>query len=50
MTAQLFRRYEMELYETYEDRDVTTRFDYILGMADKTSPGIRVKIIGENKE
>ena len=50
MTARLFRRYQMELYETYEERDVITRHDYIMGMVDKTSPGIRVKIIGENKE
>ncbi|KAF2092800.1 cytochrome P450 [Rhizodiscina lignyota] len=50
MTAYLFRRFQVELYETIEERDVLTTRDCFIGMTDASSPGIRVKIVRERED
>ena len=47
MTAYLFRRFELQLYETIEGRDILTTRDSFIGMTDSASPGVRVKIVRE---
>lgn len=47
MTAKLFRQFEMELYDTTEERDVLTKFDGFIGLTDRTSDGVRVRIVRE---
>jgi hypothetical protein len=50
MTARLFRRFELELYETTEERDVLTRYDCLIGIPEWNSKGIRVHIKRERTE
>ena len=45
--AYVFRRFDMELFETTEERDVLTTRDCFIGLTDVTSPGIRVRITKE---
>jgi hypothetical protein len=40
--AYVFWRFEMEVYETVEERDVETTSDCFIGMTDLSSVGIRV--------
>ena len=44
--AVIFRRFELELYETGE-RDVRTVHDYFLGVVEEGSKGVRVRIVRE---
>ncbi|KAF2722011.1 cytochrome P450 [Polychaeton citri CBS 116435] len=48
--ATVFRRFEMELYDTQLDRDVLTTRDASIGMMATESVGVRVKIIAEVEE
>jgi len=45
--AYIFRRFEMSLFETIEERDVLTTRDCFIGLTDLKSPGIRVRIMKE---
>jgi N-methylhydantoinase B/oxoprolinase/acetone carboxylase alpha subunit len=45
--AMLWRRVELEIYDTVEERDVLTTNDCFIGMTDLKSEGIKAKIIGE---
>ncbi|OQE10007.1 hypothetical protein PENVUL_c005G07059 [Penicillium vulpinum] len=42
--AHLITRFELELYDTIWERDVENSHDCFIGVADLSSPGIRVKI------
>ncbi|KAL8947877.1 MAG: hypothetical protein Q9222_005892 [Ikaeria aurantiellina] len=42
----IFRRFDLELYETTKERDVEYVGDGFLGMHNPQSPGIRVKVVG----
>ena len=44
--ACLFRRYELELYDTVRERDIDVVRDCFLGEASLESPGVRVKVVG----
>ena len=43
--AHLFRRFDFEIYDTTAARDVETSNDSFVGMADLSSPGIRMKVV-----
>ncbi len=43
--AYLFRRFDFELYDTTAARDVETTNDSFVGMADLSSPGVRMKVV-----
>ncbi|KAG9195020.1 hypothetical protein G6011_00140 [Alternaria panax] len=47
--AMIWRKFQLELYDTVESRDVLTTHDCFLGMTDLTSGGVKVKIVGEVK-
>ena len=47
--ASLFRQFELELFETTQERDVNVVHDYFLGMPDLASPGIRARVIEDVK-
>ena len=42
----IFRRFDMELYETRKERDVDYIGDGFLGLHNPDSLGVRVKVIG----
>ena len=44
--ACLFRRYELELYDTIRERDIDVVRDCFLGEASLDSPGVHVKVVG----
>ena len=44
--ACLFRRYELELYDTIRERDIDVVRDCFLGETSLESPGVHVKVIG----
>jgi cytochrome P450 len=48
--AMVFRKVEMELYDTSEERDVLVSNDCFIGMADLKSEGIKVRILGETED
>ncbi|KAF1817444.1 cytochrome P450 [Eremomyces bilateralis CBS 781.70] len=45
--AVVFRRFELELYETIRERDVDNQRDCFLGESMPDSPGIRVRVLKE---
>ena len=47
--AMVFRRFQMELFDTFYERDVMTVRDCFLGETSKDCRGIRVRITGERK-
>jgi len=42
--ATLFRRFDLELYDTNEERDIEVVRDGFVGEPVKESPGVRVKV------
>lgn len=48
--ATIVSRFDLELFETYRERDVDYIRDCFLGESDLASPGIRVKVIGDTKK
>jgi cytochrome P450 len=47
--AMIWRRFDMEIYDTVEERDVLTTHDCFLGMPDLGSEGVKVRLVGEVK-
>jgi hypothetical protein len=47
-TALLWRRLDLEITDTVEERDVWTTNDCFIGMTALNSEGIKAKILGEN--
>ncbi|CAG8978292.1 hypothetical protein HYALB_00010291 [Hymenoscyphus albidus] len=47
--AMLFRRFELELFDTIRERDIDLRRDCFLAEAMPGSQGVRVKVVGEVK-
>ncbi|KAH7093674.1 benzoate 4-monooxygenase cytochrome P450 [Paraphoma chrysanthemicola] len=45
--AMVWRRLDLEIYDTLEERDVLTTHDCFIGMPDLKSEGIKVKIVEE---
>jgi cytochrome P450 len=45
--AYLFRRFKFELHDTTEDRDIKVKRDTFIGLPDKSSKGVRVKVAME---
>jgi cytochrome P450 len=45
--SSVFRRYDMELFDTVYERDVAVERDGIVGEPTPDSPGIRVKLVPE---
>jgi hypothetical protein len=43
----LWRRLDLEIYDTVEERDVLTSHDCFIGMTDLESAGVKAKVIGE---
>lgn len=43
--ASLFRRFELELYDTVRERDVDSVRDFFIGESSPESHGIRVKAV-----
>jgi hypothetical protein len=48
--AMLWRRLDLEVYDTLEERDVWTTNDCFIGMTDLKSEGVRVRVLGEVEE
>jgi hypothetical protein len=48
--AYVMRWFDMEIWDTVEERDVLTSNDVFIGMTDLSSLGIKVKIVGELSE
>jgi hypothetical protein len=48
--AMLWRRLELEVYDTLEERDVWTTNDCFIGMTDLESEGVKVRVLGEVEE
>jgi hypothetical protein len=48
--AMLWRRLELEVYDTLEERDVWTTNDCFIGMTDLESEGVQVRVLGEVEE
>ena len=44
--ASVFRRFEMELWETSRERDVDVKYDFVSPFPSLDSPGVRVLIKG----
>lgn len=42
--AMLFRRFDLQLYETYRARDIDLVRDCFVGETKKESPGVRVRL------
>ena len=47
--AMVFRRFDVQLYDTIKERDVDVHRDCFLGEADPTSLGVRIQVVGEWK-
>ncbi|KAL7800573.1 cytochrome P450 [Trichoderma afarasin] len=47
--SALITRFNLELYDTNRERDVAYTRDCFLGEASRDSPGIRVKVLADNK-
>ncbi|OAL02174.1 putative benzoate 4-monooxygenase cytochrome P450 [Phaeosphaeriaceae sp. SRC1lsM3a] len=45
--ALIWRRLDIEIYDTAEERDVLTKHDCFLGMTDLSSEGIKIKVLGD---
>ena len=48
--ATILTRFELQLYETDWARDVAYSRDCFLGEAARHSPGIRIKVLSDNKK
>ncbi|CAG8953030.1 hypothetical protein HYFRA_00003223 [Hymenoscyphus fraxineus] len=48
--AMLFRRFELELFDTIRERDIDLQRDCFLAEAMPGSQGVRVKVVGEVKD
>jgi cytochrome P450 len=48
--AMIWRRFELEIWDTVEKRDVLTSHDCFLGMPDLGSEGIKARVVGEVEE
>jgi hypothetical protein len=48
--ATILCRFDLQLFETNRERDVDYTRDCFLGEADPSSPGIRVKVIADNRK
>ena len=46
--ATILRRFDLQLFETFWERDVEYTRDCFLGESDRASPGIRVKVTADN--
>ncbi|KAB2099215.1 hypothetical protein AG0111_0g12460 [Alternaria gaisen] len=45
--ALIWRKFQFEIYDTIESRDVLTTYDCFLGMTDLKSEGVKVKVVAE---
>jgi len=45
--AMIWRKFQFEIYDTVESRDVLTTYDCFLGMTDLKSQGVKVKVVAE---
>jgi hypothetical protein len=45
--AMIWRKFQFEIYDTVESRDVLTTYDCFLGMTDLKSDGVKVKVVAE---
>jgi hypothetical protein len=45
--STLFRRFDLQLFETYRKRDIDHVRDCFLGEPDPQSPGVRVKVTSD---
>ncbi|CAG5152694.1 uncharacterized protein ALTATR162_LOCUS2873 [Alternaria atra] len=45
--AMIWRRFQFDIWDTVETRDVLTNHDCFLGLPDLSSEGVRVRVIGE---
>lgn len=45
--ATVFRRFELELFDTIRERDVDYKFDCFLGRPSVEGKGVRVKVVRE---
>ena len=45
--AMIWRKFQFEIYDTVESRDVLTTYDCFLGMTDLKSEGVKVKVVAE---
>jgi hypothetical protein len=45
--AMIWRKFQFEIYDTVESRDVLTTYDCFLGMTDLKSEGVKVKVVSE---
>ena len=45
--AAMFRRFELELFDTLRKRDVDTVRDCFVGMPSPESKGVRLKVLGK---
>jgi hypothetical protein len=43
----IWRKFQFEIYDTVESRDVLTTYDCFLGMTDLKSEGVKVKVVAE---
>lgn len=48
--ARLFRRFDMELFQTTEEQDILVKHDAQIGIADRSSIGVQVKVVNERKD
>ena len=48
--AAIFSRFDLEMYDTTEERDIRVVRDYNFGMADASSPGVQARIAKELKD
>jgi cytochrome P450 len=46
-SAALLRRFDMELFDTSRERDVDVCRDCFVGLPQKNSQGVRVKVLGK---
>jgi cytochrome P450 len=46
-SAALLRRFNMELFDTFRERDIDVCRDCFVGLPRKDSQGVRVKILGK---
>ena len=45
--ATLFRRFELELFDTYRERDIDNVRDFFLGEPHPDTRGVRVRVLRE---
>lgn len=47
--ALIWRKLDLETYDTVEERDVLTTHDCFIGMPDLKSEGIKARVVGQIK-